>query len=126
MAGDMVAGVGSIYIDPDEGNMSHYLDSLRLMIGRKPSALLAAHGPPIPHAKQHLEHYIKHRLAREDMILASLDKHEYRDIQAIVEQAYKTTPKVMWPLARRQALSHLNKLVQEGRVHALNKGWVTL
>ncbi|MBA3542459.1 MAG: MBL fold metallo-hydrolase, partial [Deltaproteobacteria bacterium] len=47
VAGDMVAGLGTILIDPSEGDMAHYLASLELLLGRPPGTLLPAHGPPI-------------------------------------------------------------------------------
>src|SRR5687767_11056649 len=45
IVGDMVAGLGWILIDPVEGDMSHYLASLNLLLARPATTLLPAHGP---------------------------------------------------------------------------------
>ncbi|TPW12403.1 MAG: Zn-dependent hydrolase-like glyoxylase, partial [bacterium] len=46
IAGDMVAGVGWIMIDPPDGDMAVYLDSLRRLAGLGASALFPSHGAP--------------------------------------------------------------------------------
>src|SRR4051794_38585974 len=61
IAGDMVAGLGTILIDPNEGDMGHYLSSLARMLDRAPRLLLPAHGPAITDAAGKLREYIAHR-----------------------------------------------------------------
>jgi glyoxylase-like metal-dependent hydrolase (beta-lactamase superfamily II) len=60
IAGDMVAGLGTILIDPSEGDMAVYLASLELLLARPPMTLLPAHGPAIPDGQQAAE-YLAHR-----------------------------------------------------------------
>jgi glyoxylase-like metal-dependent hydrolase (beta-lactamase superfamily II) len=43
IAGDMVAGIGTILIDPSEGDMALYLASLELLLARPAMTLLPAH-----------------------------------------------------------------------------------
>src|SRR5437868_2582416 len=47
IAGDMVAGIGTILIDPSEGDMAVYLASLERLLARPQMTLLPAHGPAI-------------------------------------------------------------------------------
>ena len=47
VAGDMVAGVGTILLDPPEGNLHDYLESLSRLEALNPSRLLPAHGPAL-------------------------------------------------------------------------------
>ena len=47
VAGDMVAGLGTIVIDPPEGDMSAYLRSLERLRDLAPATILPAHGPAI-------------------------------------------------------------------------------
>src|SRR5215472_14046236 len=66
VAGDMVAGEGTILISPlDEGDMGTYLDSLARLSALDLHALVPAHGPPTASPRALLEHYIRHRLMRE-------------------------------------------------------------
>jgi glyoxylase-like metal-dependent hydrolase (beta-lactamase superfamily II) len=69
IAGDMVAGVGWILIDPDEGDMAEYLASLERLLARPAGALLPAHGPMIADGPAKLREYLAHRRAREALVV---------------------------------------------------------
>src|SRR2546428_452825 len=45
VAGDLVAGVGTVVIDPPEGDMKDYLASLDRLLETKPGCIYPAHGP---------------------------------------------------------------------------------
>jgi glyoxylase-like metal-dependent hydrolase (beta-lactamase superfamily II) len=66
IAGDMVAGIGTILVDPDEGDMGLYLDSLARMKTFGPRALLPAHGPTMTNPNAKLDEYRQHRQWREE------------------------------------------------------------
>ena len=72
IAGDMVAGEGTILVDPVEGSMSKYLASLALMRALNPTWLAPAHGPVLRDADAVLDNYTKHRLQRESKVAAAL------------------------------------------------------
>lgn len=116
IAGDMVAGLGTILIDPSEGDMALYLASLEKLIPYG-GALLPAHGPMIADGPKKLREYLAHRRMRESAVLAALS-HESQSIAALVGKAYADTPKALWPLAERSLLAHLAKLVSEGRARS--------
>ena len=113
VAGDMVAGLGTILIDPDEGDMALYLDSLRVLLARGSSLLLPAHGPAITDGPGKLREYIAHRTMREDRIVAALAQEQSTD--ELVATVYADTPRMLWPLAERSLRAHLAKLVREHR-----------
>lgn len=121
IAGDMVAGIGTIVIDPeDDGDMGEYLESLRRIRGLEPSCLLPSHGPAIGGARAKIDEYINHRLMRESMILSAVGEHP-ASLKSIVNQAYQETPSFLKEgpyggLAGRSALAHLNKLIKDGSV----------
>lgn len=115
IAGDMVAGFGTILIDPSEGDMAEYLASLRLMLDRTPTHLLPAHGPSIRDGRAKLREYIAHRTMREDRVVAALAARSSSTIDELVADAYSDTPKALWPLAARSLRAHLDKLVKERR-----------
>ena len=115
-AGDMVAGVGTILIDPeDDGDMTAYLASLEKIAAARPTALVPAHGPVLADPQATLARYRAHRLMREDRILAAIHASP-RDLSAVLAEAYADTPPVFWPLAARSLEAHLCKLATEGRV----------
>lgn len=115
-AGDLVAGIGTILIDPaDGGDMSAYLDSLARLGAARPTALVPAHGPVITAPQECLERYITHRRQREGRVLAALTAGATR-MPELLAGAYGDTPREIWWLAERSLDAHLRKLEGEGRV----------
>ena len=114
IAGDMVAGVGTILIDPSEGDMALYLASLERLLARPAAALLPAHGPAIADGPAKLREYLAHRRMREDRVIASLTEVP-TSLDGLLPMSYGDTPRVLWPLAERSLRAHLDKLVAEGR-----------
>jgi glyoxylase-like metal-dependent hydrolase (beta-lactamase superfamily II) len=122
IAGDMVAGIGWILIDPVEGDMAHYLASLAHMLERPASAmLLPAHGPAITDGPAKLREYIAHRTMREDRVLSAL-ADTGGSLGELVRDVYADTPKLLWPLAERSLRAHVDKLVREGRARETEPG----
>jgi endoribonuclease LACTB2 len=115
ISGDLIVGLGTVVIDPPEGNMQQYLSSLRRVEQLPLTAIFGAHGPPIGGARAKVEFYISHRLERETNIIKAIGKG-MDTIPAIVEAVYTDVPQKMHELAGRSVLSHLEKLLAEGRV----------
>jgi glyoxylase-like metal-dependent hydrolase (beta-lactamase superfamily II) len=116
IAGDMVAGIGTILIDPSEGNMALYVASLEKLLARPAATLLPAHGPPIVDGPAKLREYLAHRRMREDKVVGALGDTP-RTLGELVAIAYSDTPRMLWPLAERSLRAHLDKLVAEGRAN---------
>jgi glyoxylase-like metal-dependent hydrolase (beta-lactamase superfamily II) len=119
IVGDMVAGVGTILIDPSEGDMAEYLGSLAALLARPATTLLPAHGPVIAEGPAKLREYIAHRTMRENKVLAALGEHTDASLDDLVPTAYSDTPRMLWPLAKRSMRAHLDKLVREGRARVV-------
>lgn len=116
ITGDLVVGVGTVVIDPPEGNMKQYFDSLhRLLSLPKLSSLFGAHGPAIGSARNKLEEYIEHRTLRENKILDAIRAGAGTPME-IVEAAYTDVSPALYGLAERSTLAHLEKLEEESRV----------
>jgi ribonuclease/clavin/mitogillin len=127
IAGDMVASVGTIVIQPEDGDMQAYLASLERLDALDARQLLPAHGLPIHEARARLRFYVQHRLQREAKVfdaLAGLGRESRVD--EIVPIAYADTPPLAWPLARLSAEAHLIKLAREGRVAQRGERWLAL
>ena len=110
-----MAGFGTIIIDPPEGHMATYLDSLRRMQELNVTALFPAHGPVMANAKKRIQDYIDHRLERESNILKAW-QNGIRDVQKIVETVYTDVAPAMFGLAGRSVTAHLEKLREEERI----------
>lgn len=122
VAGDMVAGEGTILVDPRDGNMGHYLSSLARMANLQPTYLAPAHGGILPHAVAVLEHYQTHRLAREAKVLAALPT-AWTAPDALLSTAYGDVSRLAWPIALRSMVSHLIHLQELGQVVQQGDRW---
>ena len=70
ITGDNIVGVGSVLIDPPQGNMREYLDSLERMRSLPNlTVLFGGHGPAVATPYKKIDEYISHRLEREQKIL---------------------------------------------------------
>lgn len=122
VAGDMVAGIGTILIDPDEGNMTQYLASLARLRSLAPRALLPSHGPTLTDPDATLTLYVRHRLWREERVFRALAACETANVAELVADAYQDVSPALHALAGRSLLAHLGKLVEDGRAHRLPDG----
>jgi glyoxylase-like metal-dependent hydrolase (beta-lactamase superfamily II)/8-oxo-dGTP pyrophosphatase MutT (NUDIX family) len=115
ITGDLLAGVGTIVIDPPEGHMATYFDSLHRMQALSVSTLFPAHGPVMANAKAKIQHYLDHREMRETRILETWNAG-VRSPENIVERVYTDVSPAMYGLAARSVTAHLEKLREEGRL----------
>lgn len=123
VVGDLVAGAGTVVINPPDGDLYDYMRSLeRLRDDLRPTLLLPGHGPPIIDPPLLLNHYIAHRRAREQKVLAALGP-EPRSIDVLLPEVYADTDPALYPLAARSLLAHLLKLSREQRIRREDGGW---
>jgi glyoxylase-like metal-dependent hydrolase (beta-lactamase superfamily II)/8-oxo-dGTP pyrophosphatase MutT (NUDIX family) len=115
VAGDLVAGVGTIVVDPPEGDMDAYLSSLAKALVLAPTVLLPAHGPAIRNGAAKLQEYIDHRLWREKRVLAAWQTGA-RTPRDMLPTVYDDVAPEAWPLAERQILAHLDRLRRAKRL----------
>jgi glyoxylase-like metal-dependent hydrolase (beta-lactamase superfamily II)/8-oxo-dGTP pyrophosphatase MutT (NUDIX family) len=122
LVGDMVAGVGTIVIDPPEGDMAEYLRQLQRLKDLGVRTLYPAHGPPLPDGPAKLDEYLKHRAWREEKVLAALTS-EPQSLETLVPKAYDDVASFVLPIAERSTLAILEKLRSEGRASADGDRW---
>jgi glyoxylase-like metal-dependent hydrolase (beta-lactamase superfamily II) len=115
LAGDMVAGIGMIVVDPPEGDMDDYLASLEKLVALAPRTLFPAHGPVVKDAVGKLREYVQHRLWREERILAAWNEGR-REPREMLPTVYDDVPPEAHGLAQRQILAHLERLRRAGRL----------
>jgi len=116
ISGDNIVGFGSVLIDPPEGNMREYLESLRTMRSLPNlSVLFGGHGPAVANPYEKIDEYISHRLQREELILEAVREGSSTP-KEIVARAYTDVPAKAHAMAERAVLAHLEKLEEEGLV----------
>ena len=115
-AGDMVAGTGTILIDPsDDGDMARYLESLERLGRLGARALVPSHGPVLDDPAAATAKLVAHRLMRERKVLEAIAPTGSTTAE-VLARAYDDTSMLLWPLAARSLEAHLVKLEREGRV----------
>jgi glyoxylase-like metal-dependent hydrolase (beta-lactamase superfamily II) len=114
VAGDMVAGVGTIVLDPSEGDLQDYLDSLERLRTLGADRLLPAHGPVMPHADAVLSFYVAHRHQRTDQVRGALVRLGASRPDELAPAVYPELDPRMLPVAAMQILTHLRWLGAHG------------
>jgi glyoxylase-like metal-dependent hydrolase (beta-lactamase superfamily II) len=113
ISGDNIVGLGSVLIEPTEGNMRDYLDSLRRMRALPNlSVIFGGHGPAIANPYPKLDQYISHRLEREQNILQAVGDGAATATEIVARVYTDVSPKAHG-MAERAVLAHLEKLLDE-------------
>ena len=119
--GDHVMGWSTTVVSPPDGDMRDYIESLRRVMARNDASLWPTHGAPVTSPRPFLEAFLEHRLEREAQVLAAV-RSGRSDIEGMVKQMYADVREELHKAAGRSVLSHLIKLVDEGKVTAEGSG----
>jgi glyoxylase-like metal-dependent hydrolase (beta-lactamase superfamily II) len=116
VVGDMVATEGTILVDPVDGDMQLYLEQLERLRTIGARVALPAHGAPIEEPAKLFDFYVRHRLVREQKVLAALRARGERGATPfeLVPTAYADTPQAAWGIAALSLTAHLVKLQRDG------------
>ena len=123
LAGDLVSTLSPMLIDPSDGDLAVYMNSLESLHSLCESVLYPAHGPPAPRGRQVIEKTIRHRQEREARLLEIL-RMGAQTAAVLLQQIYQDVPKELHPLAMRSLLSGLIKLEQEGKAREVDGRYV--
>jgi len=124
ITGDNIVGLGSVLINPPEGNMRDYLRSLeRLRNLPHLTVLFGAHGPAIGNPRAKIDEYIAHRLERETNILAAVDAGAATP-EEIVARVYTDVHPKAHAMAQRAVIAHLEKLEADNLITQRGGGYV--
>jgi glyoxylase-like metal-dependent hydrolase (beta-lactamase superfamily II) len=122
ISGDNIVGLGSVLIEPTEGNMRDYLDSLQRMRALPNlSVIFGGHGPAIANPYTKLDQYISHRLEREQNILQAI-REGAATAQNVVARVYTDVSAKVHAMAEQAVLAHVDKLVDDGLVQKSTDG----
>jgi len=123
ISGDNIVGLGSVLIDPPEGNMHDYLRSLeRMRALPNLSVLFGGHGPAMANPYARIDEYISHRLEREQNILEAVREGATTPKEIVARVYLDLSPKA-YGMAERAVLAHLEKLAADRLISCNNELW---
>jgi glyoxylase-like metal-dependent hydrolase (beta-lactamase superfamily II) len=114
-SGDHVMAWSTPVVAPPDGSMRDYMASLEKLARRAETLYFPAHGGVVRDAAAFVQHYIRHRRAREASLLARLAEGE-ADIAALVAAVYAGLDPRLTRAAGLSVLAHLEDLVARGLV----------
>ncbi|HJW15409.1 MAG TPA: MBL fold metallo-hydrolase [Thermoanaerobaculia bacterium] len=115
VVGDLVSGLGTVVIDPPDGNLSDYLASLERLRALDLLTIVPGHGPPNRGVGRLIDALVEHRRMREGRILHALAGGPLA-LEELRARAYADTPDADPRLAARTLAAHLEKLEAEAQV----------
>jgi glyoxylase-like metal-dependent hydrolase (beta-lactamase superfamily II) len=121
--GDHVLGTVSPVILPPDGDMSEYLDSLARIDALAAQAILPGHGPVLEQPRAVIAALIRHRLMREQRVLAALQDLGPASIEALLPRVYADVDPALHSVARYSLEAHLLKLEHECRARLADGRW---
>lgn len=123
VTGDHVIDGSTVVINPPDGNMNDYIESLRRLKAMDCAALLPGHGDRIDDPARAIDWIVEHRLLRESRVLAALSKHPGLTSHELVPYVYQDVSAHLFPLAERSLLAHLLKLEHDGAAESSGERW---
>jgi glyoxylase-like metal-dependent hydrolase (beta-lactamase superfamily II)/8-oxo-dGTP pyrophosphatase MutT (NUDIX family) len=129
LSGDHILNGSTTVIDPPDGNMADYLDSLDKLdavcaeygvhfilpahgyvLGDWPTSAHNPSGPQHGGARTAIAQLKAHRLAREAKVARALQTLPDGPVDEWVKLAYADVPERLWPVAQRSLLAHVERI----------------
>jgi recombination protein RecT len=122
LSGDHILNGSTTVINPPDGHMGDYLDSLdrltELCQKYTIHQILPAHGYVLDHAERVIAHLKAHRLGREEKIAGVMQAHPEGTLDDWVAKAYDDVPHHLWPVAKRSLLAHVEHIRELNKASA--------
>jgi glyoxylase-like metal-dependent hydrolase (beta-lactamase superfamily II)/8-oxo-dGTP pyrophosphatase MutT (NUDIX family) len=119
-SGDHILNGSTTVVDPPDGDMNAYIDSLDKLSAACAQYgiefILPAHGHVLGFAPQAIAHLKAHRLAREAKVVAAMRAKPSGSMEDWVKLAYDDVPPRLWPVAQRSLLAHVQRIEALGLV----------
>ena len=123
--GDHVMQASTVVINPPDGDMAAYIDSLRSLTELDLDWLAPGHGFLMAAPREAMESIIAHRLAREAKVLAAVREIGPASAEALLTRVYADVPLRLHPMALRSLTAHLLKLRRDGAVADTDAAWAS-
>ena len=118
LSGDHILNGSTTVVDPPDGNMNDYLNSLEVLSAacteHSLKYILPAHGyvigGPDDEALLAIARLKAHRLQREAKVMAAMQTQPHGSLDDWLALAYADVPQRMWPVAKRSLMAHVARL----------------
>ncbi len=121
--GDHIINGSTVVIDPPDGNMNDYLDSLRRLREFSIEAIAGGHGELIQTPYEAIDWLVEHRLRREAKVVDKLSHRPNAQVSELVADVYDDVDPAVHPVATRSLLAHLLKLEEDGAAVVDDERW---
>jgi glyoxylase-like metal-dependent hydrolase (beta-lactamase superfamily II) len=116
--GDHVMQGSTVVINPPDGDMRAYLQSLEKLLAEDIAIIAPGHGYLIGAPHREVKRLIAHRLAREAKVVSALGKVAPATVDDLLPIVYDDVPARIHRVAARSLTAHLQKLIADGLVRA--------
>lgn len=124
--GDHVIDGSTVVIDPPDGNMKRYIESLQKCRDLGCDALAPGHGEVINDPARAIDWIIDHRLEREGKVRAAIQANPNLTTHELVPHVYQDVDPKLFGWAERSLLAHALKLEADGLVVQRKGRWARL
>ena len=114
--GDHIMAGSTVVINPPDGDMTQYIDSLNRLLEFDIRWLAPGHGYLMGDPHLAIRKLVAHRLGRENKVLEKLQALGRATLEQLVPHAYDEVPPQLHRIASRSLLAHLIKLRDDARV----------
>ena len=122
-SGDHIMQGSTVVINPPDGDMKAYLDSLDRLLHEDIRYIAPGHGFLMHHAHAVIDYLSTHRLVREHKVVEVLRTHGPGRLADLTPRVYDDVPAGIHGVASRSLLAHLIKLEQDGRATLEDELW---
>jgi len=112
-----------VVINPPDGDMKAYIESLYELLTEPLNYIAPAHGFLMARPEAVIDYLITHRLSREHKVAKALKELSPVGLKDLTAKAYDDVPAAIHGLAARSALAHLLKLEADGRAREEDGQW---
>ena len=116
LTGDHIMDGSTVVIAPPDGNMTEYINSLRLLKKYEINYFAPGHGNIMKEPTKTINSIIRHRLSRESKVFRCVEKKQNSNINQLLLLVYDDVPEMLHPIAKMSLLAHLIKLEEDGKL----------
>jgi glyoxylase-like metal-dependent hydrolase (beta-lactamase superfamily II) len=120
--GDHIMNGSTVVIIPPSGDMKDYLDSMAMLKTLPLVSLAPGHGELMPEPFDVIDGIVRHRLGREEKVLAAL-RDAAGTLDELLPRAYDDVPRALYPMAKYSLWAHLLKLARDGLARERDERW---
>ena len=120
LTGDHIMDGSTVVIAPPDGNMTEYINSLKLLEDYDIDYFAPGHGNYMEEPSKTIQSIIRHRLSRESKVLRCIEKNEQSNLDELLPLVYDDVSEMLHPIARMSLLAHIIKLEHDGKIRNID------